>query len=153
MIEPVKSASFWPFPQPISCSTLKHFDRELICCSLLFKPHSILLSRLDLIAFQVKEARDKDILWIEFVCSCTEAEECDSVTWGVYNANNSTSPCPDKTTIGIYPLQRQSPNSHSMMRHTIDIAKYVISLFSLNYRYCMSCNWYRIQKLEPRILV
>ena len=55
---------------------------------------------------------------------CAASEDSTNITWGVFHSRNSSAP--PKSIVGTYPLQKESPNSHAMMRHTIDIAKYVV---------------------------
>ena len=55
---------------------------------------------------------------------CVASEDSNVITWVVFHSQ--TSSAPTKTIVGTYPLQKEFPKSHAMMRHTIDIAKYVV---------------------------
>ena len=82
----------------------------------------LLWTRLTVALNQIQEGRVKEIAWMSSVCAATG--DSDGITWGVFHSRNSSAP--PKSIVGTYPLQKESPNSHAMMRHTINIAKYVV---------------------------
>ena len=109
------------------------FDSHPLDSSPNFNFSLFLWTRLTVALNQIQEGRVKEIAWMSSVCAATG--DSDGITWGVFNSRNSSAP--PKSIVGTYPLQKESPNSHAMMRHTINIAKYV--LFD---RKCLSNLYY-----------
>lgn len=52
----------------------------------------------------------------------------DGPTWSAFHSRkilmNFQGPLPPKTVIAMFPLSRDSPNSHEAMKSTIDVARY-----------------------------
>lgn len=69
---------------------------------------------------QMTSSKQKEVDWMNYVMTATD--ETKDVVWGTYNARRNATPEHQKSIVGTYPLQKESPNSHFMMRHTMNIA-------------------------------